>query len=365
MSSPILYQNHTKTIVLIDVPLSLEHAQGHPSPGRLLSSTPLQTPYPSLKPKSKKAKANLPDVFIDELLLVRHLELALDEVRREHRGKWCEERVTEDGNGDGKKRKLNEDDDNKDLQGEQSNEADVQEVDIFFQNTTATSTGISINPSQPKVTIPSKATVLQGPIAQTIEIFNASAPAFDLVLLDPPWPNRSARRKGSYSISWGNAEIQNLLLSIPLQDRLNEGAFVGVWITNRPAFREMLVGEDGLFREWGISLTEEWIWVKVTENGEPICDLDSTWRKPYEVLLVARKGLDPREEVKPTRRVMVSVPDVHSRKPNLKLLFEDVMGKKEGEYEALEIFARNLTNGWWSWGNEALKFQTQDHWVKP
>jgi len=139
---------------------------------------------------------------------------------------------------------------------------------------------------------------------------------------------------------------------------------VAVWVTNKPAFREMLVWEGGLFEEWGVQLMEEWIWLKVTSIGEPICALDSMWRKPYEVLLIGRRGGE-RVEGDVKRRVVVGVPDLHSRKPNLKTLFEGVMCRKGGEYEALEIFARNLTAGWWSWGNEVLKFQTVEHWAEP
>jgi len=371
MSSPILHQNPTKTITLIDIPLSLEYAQGHPSPGKLLSSQPLQTPYPSLKPKSEKARAKLPKVSLDELLLVRHLELALDEVRQVFGGKWCLNRAEEEPNGGEKrKRKLEGDEETKDVllsHGEELSDTGATEEPVFFHNTSDTRTGITIKPSLQEFSVPPKATVLQGSIENTIEMFTTEAPVFDLVILDPPWPNRSARRKGSYSTSWGNDEIRDLLESIPLQDHLEQEAFVGVWVTNKSAFREMLVGEGGLFRKWGVSVIEECIWVKVTEEGEPICDLDSTWRKPYEVLLIGKKTVDGEEQraEKPTRRVIISVPDVHSRKPNLKLLFEAIMGKKGGEYKALEIFARNLTTSWWSWGNEVLKFQSQDHWIQP
>jgi N6-adenosine-specific RNA methylase IME4 len=140
---------------------------------------------------------------------------------------------------------------------------------------------------------------------------------------------------------------------------------VAVWVTNKVAFRDLLLGEGGLFEQWGVQLVEEWVWLKVTSDGEPICALDSTWRKPYEILLIGRKPGKEREaekggEVK--RRVILAVPDLHSRKPNLKSIFEQVMGRVEGDYEALEVFARNLTAGWWCWGNEVLKFQMSEHW---
>ena len=40
----------------------------------------------------------------------------------------------------------------------------------------------------------------------------------------------------------------------------------------------------------------------------------------------------------------------------------DAMPKK---YLALEIFARNLTAGWWSWGDEVLEYQKKKYWIEP
>lgn len=231
----------------------------------------------------------------------------------------------------------------------------------YFHNPKRTPLNILLGANEERAVIPPGSTFLQADISETLSIFRERGPKFDIIVLDPPWPNRSARRKQSYSISYENIEIRSLLSSIPLYDHLADDGHVAVWITNKPSFREMILGERGLFDEWGVQLVEEWIWLKVTSNGEPICALDSMWRKPYEVLLVGRRGVKDGRAVK--RRVIVGVPDLHSRKPNLKTLFENMMGKEDGRYEALEIFARNLTAGWWSWGNEVLKFQTSEHWA--
>jgi N6-adenosine-specific RNA methylase IME4 len=132
-------------------------------------------------------------------------------------------------------------------------------------------------------------------------------------------------------------------------------------VTNKSAFQDMLLHERSLFDKWGIELIEKWVWLKVTTHGEPMCALDSVWRKPYEILLVGQKkratlGTLPYLKTK----IVIGVPDMHSRKPNLKALFEKMMGRTN--YLGLEIFARNLTAGWWAWGNEVLQFQTEEHW---
>ncbi|KAE9371855.1 MT-A70-domain-containing protein [Stipitochalara longipes BDJ] len=348
MASCILYQNSDSTVILIDIPCSIELAQGTASQ-KLLSSKPIEHPFPSVEPKSEKARANLGTVSLEELLLQKHIQLSLDQLRSEWKGEWCLPRHRKQQ--DAKPQPLIEEP--KILKSRPPEET-------FFTNSAPNSTIVSISSDHTSVRIPANSTALCGEIASTSQIFTTQAPKFDLILLDPPWPNRSARRKKSYGISYGNHEIRALLLSIPLANNIKDYGLVGVWVTNKSAFREMLLDDGGLFQQWGVQLVEEWIWLKVTPSGEPISELSSLWRKPYEILLVGRKGDIGDGHVK--RRVLVGVPDLHSRKPNLKSVFEEVMKKEK--YEALEIFARNLTAGWWGWGNEVLKFQSKEYWME-
>ena len=366
MASCILYQNSDSTVILIDIPRSIEVAQGAVSQ-KLLSSKPIEHPFPSVEPKSEKARANLGAVSLEELLLQKHIQLSLDHLRSEWRGEWCLPRhvksVEAENEGTGRKRKrtaVKDEDTNVPTPSEtpKAVQTEAQE-EPFLRHSTAEAIDISVGSGHNLVRIPSNSTVLCGDTNATIDTFQSHSPNFELIILDPPWPNRSARRKKSYGISYGNHEIKALLSSLPLADHLKEDALIGIWITNKLAFRDMVLGEGGFFEEWGMHLVEEWIWLKVTSAGEPISELGSLWRKPYEVLLVGSREVSPDSDVK--RRVLVGVPDLHSRKPNLKSIFEQVMKKEK--YEALEIFARNLTSGWWAWGNEVLKFQSDDCWI--
>lgn len=125
---------------------------------------------------------------------------------------------------------------------------------------------------------------------------------------------------------------------------------------------ELLTARDGFLKEWGLEPAAEWIWLKVTSAGEPICDVQSNWRKPWERLLIARrKGQGHSAPNIVDKKVIVSVPDVHSRKPSLKRLFDEIMPPG---YQALEVFARYLTAGWWSWGDEVIMHQSDQHWTQ-
>lgn len=243
---------------------------------------------------------------------------------------------------------------------------------------------------------------------------------FNLLLFDPPWPNRSVRRSGHYKVHHYSEmdlltqRLRDILRvhSYPFHTSPSPGlekgsaasvsgsgfpepsakahaSLAAIWITNaekaRRAAYESLISS-------GFRIVEEWVWVKTTIDGRPISAVDGLWRKPYEILVIGRAvgttagavddtvlqenasedesdllGIDP-AGIK--RRVIAAVPDLHSRKPNLREVFERIFfvggvdaGTGLQSYSALEVFARNLTAGWWACGNEVLKFNARECWV--
>ncbi|TGO46873.1 hypothetical protein BOTNAR_0559g00030 [Botryotinia narcissicola] len=416
LPSHILYQNSNKTVTLIDIPRSIEDAQSLSSEQhasrpktekRLISCKPIDTPYPSLEPKSAKALRNTPEKRIEELLLERYVQLALDEMMREERweGKVCLERIWGEDEEKRKRKFVPEE-----------TEKSQQSV-IKVENASELSKHIDINGASG--TMPPKSTMIYGNIPESnissnIEI-HQDFPKFQVIIADPPWPNRSALRKDSYATASGFGGIESLLRFLPCH-KIEHNGYVGIWITNKPAFRSMLLDEGGMFDHWGLELIEEWFWLKITSNGEPMCGISGTWRKPWEILLVGQKkdesesvgvgdsgfkrsvgneklniekeyDLEGSNQSSPSslpsslpspsqtpsqsqsensnlsikRRIIIGVPDLHSRKPNLRFIFGQLLGLQE--YRGLKIFARNLTAGWWGWGNEVLKFQNDDAWV--
>ena len=267
-------------------------------------------------------------------------------------------------------------------------------------------------------------------------LYENSRPQFDVIVLDPPWPNASAKRKhkkeqgrkrkrereregrestergamersgnaigneggregegkgsgetnrdivkNNYSNDGGSSSyntlstlrsIRALLLGMDLDRLITPGTIFGIWITNKPSIRNFVLGPGGLFARLGIKFIEEWVWIKITTGGEPVTPLQGTWRRPYEVFLVGRAleetsvGTVEGHEVKCT--VIFAVPDLHSRKPCLKGLLEGMVERLRAEDDgeenenrqqpirALEVFARNLVAGWWSWGDQVLMY---------
>ena len=230
-----------------------------------------------------------------------------------------------------------------------------------------------------RFTIPPRATFFLGDVTQP-DSFRAafrdltdehSLPRhFNLVVLDPPWPNRSSKRTHAYEQMGGSGGgmpyVKRLLLGMNLDNYLESDALVGIWITNKEGLRNHVLGPGGLFEAWGVGLIEEWIWVKTTVRGEPMFDLASAVRKPYEVLLLGRAAPNSWTTVShvpmPKKRVVAAVPNMHSQKPCLKELLEPYMPDAQ-DYSALEVFSRHLVSGWTSWGNEVIKFNWDKYWA--
>lgn len=181
---------------------------------------------------------------------------------------------------------------------------------------------------------------------------------FDLLLLDPPWQNRSVRRSSEYQ-EQRPPSLQGLLEDTISRLLRAETGIIGIWTTNSASSRRTALSVLEAMR---LHIFEEWIWIKTTRDGKPVYPVRGVWKKPYEVLILGRRnhGQDSQRPVK--RRLVAGVPDIHSRKPNLKGLLEEIFELRG--YRAAEVFARNLTSGWHSIGNEVTKYNSAEWWAE-
>ncbi|KAI0022694.1 MT-A70-domain-containing protein [Xylariomycetidae sp. FL0641] len=342
----VLFETQDSSTVLIDIPQSIEEAQTLPGErplARLLSCPPLEKPWNTPEPKydTQHGYWVSPSVTITELMTLERVRVALDAIKSSHRGPWCRPRVTLEST---------------------SGTRDV--TDNTNQEQSRKRKNGPMDPAAPTredaILMPVQSHHLLGTLESRRDEFLSTAPNFDLILLDPPWPSRSARRKkDGYSTAYGVREAEALLSQVPISAHLKPDGLVAVWVTNKAAVTDLLMSHGGVFAQWGLEPVGDWIWLKVTASGEPVLDLDSQWRKPWERLLIARKKGSTVKLPVPSK-VMLAVPDVHSRKPNMRSLFREVW---PAGYQGLEVFARNLTAGWWGWGNEVLRFQQPEHWI--
>ncbi|CAI7565942.1 unnamed protein product [Penicillium manginii] len=482
--SATLFSNQSQTIFVLDTPHSIAQAQtlssyqlqscapssGPPEPAAgednkharkrfLLSKTPLGAPYPSkTEPKSDSARAKVL-ARIPESERVFHAAIspivqhALGIIREQlvpprAEKHWCLPRHVEEdtpsvsvkadsGTCDStsastSKKRPRADSVHQDDLGHWNKLCDTSSLD-------GDETGVS---ASTEYIIPPKSNFIIGnlPLSTPTECVQplGAIPGmpedqkFNLLLFDPPWPNKSVRRSRHYQ-THPYAEMD--ILTQRLADILHAHAYQAIsppTITQEPSSTQ-LQNRDSIAAIWitnsekarraaysilstsGFHVSEEWIWIKVTARGEPICPVDALWRKPYEILVIGRRdnnvtnqfSISPShpssasnnmyadggasfgtnsepdfQTLSPTgknitRRVIAAVPDIHSRKPNLRELFERIFfhgmvssPSSQGQdsarvwpYTALEVFARNLTAGWWACGNEVLKFNDTKCWV--
>ncbi|KAJ3221598.1 Methyltransferase-like protein 4 [Clydaea vesicula] len=207
-----------------------------------------------------------------------------------------------------------------------------------------------------KFIIPKRANFLLSDISKLEPLINFSK--YDFIILDPPWKNKSVRRSKQYNVM----DCYDLF-KIPMKE-LALGV-VAIWVTNNPKFCKFV--KNKLFPDWHLELIGEWFWLKVTTAGEWVFNLQETDnRKPYERIIIGKVKDYASEKISykaiPYHLGIVSVPGKHSRKPNLSDIFNKYFSSDD-DVNKLEMFARNLTEGYTSWGNECLKFNNLSYYT--
>ncbi|KAL8709054.1 MAG: hypothetical protein Q9225_007511 [Loekoesia sp. 1 TL-2023] len=422
----ILYQTEDKTTTLVDIPSSISEAQGtpdNPCMDMLWSPPPLEKPYPSIEPNSHKAKQKvqaslhlgdlIQSTFPQDLLVQ-----GLADIRAACAGRFCAKRKFANQQPASKVQDQIKSGTPQPGEGIMEETVTVachadrgfvigpvfQPRKPLFLPSSATSDGYEavrmtdvvsrvvsnpfVQPTQllvldtaQKYKIPPLSTFMLSKVGQQeASLFSSAAykllpePSisaapgqFDFILLDPPWENRSVRRSKNYETQRKANDDPMDVLQEMLEKHIAPNGLVACWITNKKRVRDAALQ---VFQAWGVELVEEWAWLKATVHGDPICPIDGIMRRPYEILLIGKSispAIDSYEDLaseKPTeKRLIVGVPDIHSRKPCLKALIEPIMANKS-DYRALEVFARNLTAGWWSWGDEVLKYNWEGYWTK-
>ena len=377
--SCILYQ--TETGILLDIPKSIAEGSGvqviSAVGGRL-------EPYPSTEPKPSKRVRLLASIPVDEQIYYRKLETLITKeltAVRDGMGqrKWCLDR--EDA--------VMASTDYLPTEGRSPDSRITTKPPLILSacenqlsSMDCLENTIVFNPSNEAVKlniaagryfrIPPHCTFLLASIEHSIHSFQTSptllsrcpgisAGKFDFILLDPPWSNRSVKHAKVYhTFEYQQAEHPFHYALHIVDQHLSQSGITAIWITNKRAIRTLVMRA---LHNLGFELLEELIWLKTTVYGEPLTPLDGLWRKPYEILLLLRRDKAACHSLSPLleypdvkRRVLIAVPDAHSRKPCLK---EPLKPLLPDGYRALEIFARNLTAGWWSWGDEVLKFNEE------
>lgn len=177
---------------------------------------------------------------------------------------------------------------------------------------------------------------------------------YQVIYADPPWHYGS---KSAVNNSTGN-EIKPLsdhyptmrlgeLNALPIIDMIADDAACFMWVTD-----SHLDEAIEIFKHWGFKYkTIAFNWIKTTSKGN-YCKNVAPWTmKSSEICLLGTRGaMSKYKQFNNIESLVIAERTKHSRKPEevrrrIELLFGDI--------PRLEMFARQASEGWDVFGNEA------------
>uniref|UniRef100_A0A1I7YQY9 Methyltransferase-like protein 4 n=1 Tax=Steinernema glaseri TaxID=37863 RepID=A0A1I7YQY9_9BILA len=178
-----------------------------------------------------------------------------------------------------------------------------------------------------------------------------SGQTFDFILMDPPWQNRSVKRKHTYSMF-----DETDLAELRIPELLSEKGLLAMWVTN--SYKAQAAAKK-IIGEWGLQIIATWHWLKVTKSFDPVYQFVPHHKVPFESVFIAcRPHSEAKYECISNDFCFASVPHgSHSKKPPLHAVFQQFGFNLEGKN--LELYARCLQSNFLSVGYEPLRFQSK------
>lgn len=172
---------------------------------------------------------------------------------------------------------------------------------------------------------------------------------FNVIYADPAWSFNSKKTGGSMrsgaSQKYDVMSIEDLK-AFPVQDLADENCLLVMWWVGA-----MPQEAIDLVSAWGFKLKNMngFVWNKLTKKGLPFFGMGYYSRAGSEAAIIAVKG-KPDIKSRSVRAVVTAPVGKHSEKPNeFRERIIEMMGK---DCHKIELFARQKSEGFESWGNE-------------
>jgi N6-adenosine-specific RNA methylase IME4 len=169
---------------------------------------------------------------------------------------------------------------------------------------------------------------------------------YGVIYADPPWHFQtwSAKGRGRCADAWYDTMSVDDIKMFPASAYAATDCVLLLW-----AIDPMLDVAFDVISAWGFKYkTVGFYWVKTSASGAEFMGLGRWTRMNPEVCLLATKG-NPKRLCASVRKLVTSPRREHSRKPDV--VYDRIEQLVVGPY--LELFARNLRQGWDSLGDEA------------
>lgn len=214
--------------------------------------------------------------------------------------------------------------------------------------------------------IPDRARFYNHNVDQLPTLLPQLLPAYDLIVMDPPWRNKYIRRlkKAKKELGYVMMDTDQLAL-MPLSNLIHPRSLVAIWCTNSGQHQTAL--EQQLLPKWNLRVVHKLRWYKLNTDHQLITppQADLTQKQPYEMLYMAchaNAAPDYGENLQKTQ-ILMNIPSIiHSHKPPLLEWLREHMVLEEGQKEpnCLELFARYLQPQFTSIGMEVLKLMNKE-----
>jgi len=162
--------------------------------------------------------------------------------------------------------------------------------------------------------------------------------AFSTIYADPPWKYKNQSTRAATRKHYETLTVDELC-ALPIEALCADNAHLHLWTTNAFLFEAAKVIEA-----WGFTYKSCLVWVK------PQMGIGNYWRVSHEFLLLGIRGRCPFIDHSAMSWIQ-SVRTKHSAKP---ALVRELV-EKVSPAPRLELFGRELHEGWTVYGNEVTR----------
>ena len=170
---------------------------------------------------------------------------------------------------------------------------------------------------------------------------------YNIIYADPPWSFKHYSDKGKGRSPDNYYKCQNLqdIKNLPIKDLAADNCILFMWITY-----PFLKKSFEVLEAWGFEYkTVGFTWVKKNKKSNSWFWGMGYWtRSNAEICIIATKGKITRQSSS-VHQIIETPIEEHSKKPDI---VREKIVELVGKLPRIELFARNKTKGWDSWGDE-------------
>jgi N6-adenosine-specific RNA methylase IME4 len=170
---------------------------------------------------------------------------------------------------------------------------------------------------------------------------------YNIIYADPAWYFKTYSKKGDKRSATQHYDCMSIsdIYNLPVDTISDNDCILFIWVID-----PMLPEAIEVIKSWGFKYkTVAFTWVKENKKSDSFFTGLGYWtRANPEMCLLATKG-KPKRLSKSVRQLIVSRLQQHSKKPDE---IRNRIIELCGDLPRIELFARQKTEGWDSWGNE-------------